>query len=65
MYPEDLIKVLDQKDYVTQRRTIKFFKVQWSNHIEEATWESEVPPFAPSGLRVAKVRVCATVRYPY
>jgi hypothetical protein len=41
-YPEHPIKVLDQKDCVTRRKTIKFFKVQWSNHSEEeATWESE------------------------
>jgi hypothetical protein len=41
-YPEHPIKVLDQKDRVTRRKTIKFFKVQWSNHTEEeATWESK------------------------
>jgi hypothetical protein len=41
-YPEHLIKVLDQKDRVMRRKTIKFFKIQWSNHTEEeATWESE------------------------
>jgi hypothetical protein len=41
-YPEHLIKVLDQKDHVTRRKTIKFFKIQWSNYTEEeATWESE------------------------
>jgi hypothetical protein len=41
-YPEHPIKILDQKDRVTRRRTIKFFKIQWSNHSEEeATWESE------------------------
>jgi hypothetical protein len=41
-YPEHQIKVLDQKDHVTRRKTIKFFKIQWSNHSEEeATWESE------------------------
>jgi hypothetical protein len=41
-YPEHAIKVLDQKDHVTRRKTIKFFKIQWSNHSEEeATWESE------------------------
>jgi hypothetical protein len=34
-YPEHSIKVLDQKDRVTSHKTIKFFKVQWSNHIEE------------------------------
>jgi hypothetical protein len=41
-YPEHPIKVLDQKDHVTRHKTIKFFKIQWSNHSEEeATWESE------------------------
>jgi hypothetical protein len=41
-YPEHSIKVLDQKDRVTRHKTIKFFKIQWSNHTEEeATWESE------------------------
>jgi hypothetical protein len=41
-YPEQPIKILDQKDHVTQRKTIKFLKVQWSNHTEEeATGESE------------------------
>jgi hypothetical protein len=41
-YLEHPIKVLDQKDHVTRRKTIKFFKIQWSNHTkEEATWESE------------------------
>jgi hypothetical protein len=41
-YPEHPIKVLDQKDRVTRHKTIKFFKVQQSNHIEEeATWESK------------------------
>jgi hypothetical protein len=42
LYPEHPIKVLVQKDRVTRRKTIKFFKIQWSNHSkEEATWESE------------------------
>jgi hypothetical protein len=41
-YPEHLVKVLDQKDRVTRPKTIKLFKIQWSNHTgEEATWESE------------------------
>jgi hypothetical protein len=41
-YLEHPIKVLDQKDRVTRCKTIKFFKVQWSNHTEEeVTWESE------------------------
>jgi hypothetical protein len=41
-YPEHPINVLDQKDRVTRPKTIKFFKIQWSNHSEEeATWERE------------------------
>jgi hypothetical protein len=41
-YPEHPIKVLDQKDHVTRRKTLKFFKIHWSNHSkEEETWESE------------------------
>jgi hypothetical protein len=41
-YPEHPIKVLDQKDHVTRRKMIKFFKIQWTNHSEEeATWESK------------------------
>jgi hypothetical protein len=41
-YTEHPIKVLDQKDHATRRKTIKFFKIQWSNHSEkEATWESD------------------------
>jgi hypothetical protein len=34
-YPEHPTKILDQKDRVTRRKMIKFFKVQWSNHSEE------------------------------
>jgi hypothetical protein len=41
-YPEHPIMVLDQKDRVTRPKIIKFFRLQWSNHIEEeATWESD------------------------
>jgi hypothetical protein len=41
-YLEHPIKILDQKSHVTRRKTIKFYKIQWSNHtVEEATWESE------------------------
>jgi hypothetical protein len=40
--PKHLIKILDQKSHVTRRKMIKFYKIQWSNHmVEEATWESE------------------------
>jgi hypothetical protein len=41
-YPEHPVKILNQKDRVTRRKIIKFFKIQWSNHSEEeATWESD------------------------
>jgi hypothetical protein len=41
-YPENPIKILDQKDRVTRRKTIKFFKIRWRNHFEEeATCESK------------------------
>jgi hypothetical protein len=41
-YPEHPIKILDQKSHVTRWKTIKFYKIQCSNHmVEEATWESE------------------------
>jgi hypothetical protein len=40
-YPIHLVKILDQRDCVTQCKIIMFFKVQWSNHTEEATWEND------------------------
>ncbi|WVZ63608.1 hypothetical protein U9M48_013224 [Paspalum notatum var. saurae] len=41
-YEERPINILDQKQRTTRRRTINFYKVQWSNHSEEkATWEQE------------------------
>jgi hypothetical protein len=41
-YPEHPIKIMDQKDHVTRRKTVMLFKIQWSNHLEaEATWESK------------------------
>jgi hypothetical protein len=36
-YPEHPVKIFDQKDRVTRRKMIKFFKIQWSNHTEEET----------------------------
>jgi hypothetical protein len=40
-YSEHPIRVLDQKDRITRKRTLKFFKVQWNQHTEEeATWET-------------------------
>jgi hypothetical protein len=41
-YSEYPVQVLDRKDHVTRRRTIKWYKIQWDQHSEEeATWESE------------------------
>jgi hypothetical protein len=41
-YSEHPIRVLDQKDRVTQRRTLKFYKIQWNQHTkDEATWETQ------------------------
>jgi hypothetical protein len=34
-YPEHPIKILNQKSQVTRCKTIKFYKIQWSNHTEE------------------------------
>ncbi|WVZ81070.1 hypothetical protein U9M48_028494 [Paspalum notatum var. saurae] len=52
---EQPIKILDQKQRSTRRRTTNFYKVQWSNHSEEeATWKQEeflqtkYPGFLPS-----------------
>jgi hypothetical protein len=49
------IKVLDQQDRTTRKKTIRFYKAQWNDHSEdEATWESEdylrsnYPDFLPS-----------------
>ena len=41
-YRERPIRILDKAERCTKSRTIKYFKVQWSNHTEtEATWERE------------------------
>jgi hypothetical protein len=41
-YSEHPIRILDQKDRVTRRKTIKFYKIQWNQHSEdEATWETQ------------------------
>jgi hypothetical protein len=41
-YSEHPIRVLDQKDIITRKRTPKFYKVQWNQHTkEEATWETQ------------------------
>jgi hypothetical protein len=41
-YSEHPIRVLDQKDRITRKKTLKFYKVQWNQHTEdEATWETQ------------------------
>jgi hypothetical protein len=41
-YSEHPIRVLDQKDRVTRRRVLKFYKIQWNQHMEdEGTWETQ------------------------
>jgi hypothetical protein len=41
-YLEHPIRVLDQKDRITRRKTLKFYKIQWNQHTEdEATWETQ------------------------
>jgi hypothetical protein len=34
-YSEHPIRVLDQKDHITRKRTLKFYKVQWNHHTED------------------------------
>lgn len=39
-YEERPIQILDEKTRDTRTKSIKFYKVQWTNHtLEEATWE--------------------------
>jgi len=41
-YQEYPIKLLDQKQRATRRKSITMYKIHWSNHTEEeATWETE------------------------
>jgi hypothetical protein len=41
-YSEHPVRVLDQKDRVTRRKTLKFHKIQWNQHSEnETTWETQ------------------------
>ena len=41
-YRERPVKILEESERRTRQKTIKNFKVQWSNHTEdEATWERE------------------------
>jgi hypothetical protein len=40
-YIEQPIKILDTKERVTRRKTVKMYKILWVHHIEEeATWET-------------------------
>jgi hypothetical protein len=34
-YSEHPIRVLDKKDRITRKRTLKFYKVQWNQHTED------------------------------
>jgi hypothetical protein len=34
-YSEHHVRVLDQKDRITRKRTLKFYKVQWNQHTED------------------------------
>jgi hypothetical protein len=56
-YQEYPSKVLDCKETSTRAKTIKMYKIQWSNHSEEeATWETEeflrsnYPDCLPKGI---------------
>ena len=41
-YKDQPIKILDVAERRTRSKTVRFCKVQWSNHSEgEATWERE------------------------
>jgi hypothetical protein len=48
------MRVLDYKERQTRRQKVKMYKIQWSHHTEEATWETEqflntkYPDFLPS-----------------
>jgi hypothetical protein len=42
MYNAYSIKIFEQQDQTTQKKTTRFYKVQWNNHSEdEAMWERE------------------------
>jgi len=41
-YPEELVRILDQRDQVLRNKVIPLVKVLWSNqHEKKATWERE------------------------
>jgi hypothetical protein len=66
-YSKHLIKILDQKDRITRRKTIRFFKIQCSKHPEKRSYmgRRELPPFSPSRVRVTVERNRAIVRCSY
>jgi hypothetical protein len=35
------VKLLETSERVKRNKKIRMYKVQWSHHIEEATWERE------------------------
>jgi hypothetical protein len=56
-YQEYPSKILDCKEISTRAKSIKMYKIQWSNHSEEeATWETEeflhsnFPDCLPKGI---------------
>ena len=40
-YRDVPFSILDEDHRITRRSAIKFLKVQWTKHSEEATWERE------------------------
>ncbi len=58
------LRILDEAERRTRQKTIKFLKVQWSNHSEdEATWEredylrKEYPSLSPVYLLILGTRI--------
>jgi hypothetical protein len=58
-YVEQPIQILDTKERVTRRKTIKMYKILWDHHTEEeATWETEsylqqnFPTFLPTNPQI-------------
>jgi hypothetical protein len=58
-YVEQPIKILDTKERVTRRKTVKMYKILWNHHTEEeATWETEsylqqnFPTFLPTNPQI-------------
>jgi hypothetical protein len=41
LHIEHRLRVLDQKERKTRRQIVRMYKIQWSHHMEEATWETE------------------------